>query len=194
MRAPTDPYPGVLRAVMLARIAGDAAGALSLMETIRFEPVPRKPEKWPTRAVIAAVYEADHYHCRYCGEKVVLTPVMRLLARLYPEQFPYQASWKGDSTHPAFVSRSATLDHVVPIADGGDPLERSNLVTACWGCNRRKGDLRLDEIGWSLIEPADPCWMGLTDLYFPLWQAAGEPELGEDERWWLRASRNKPGA
>ena len=73
-------------------------------------------------------------------------------------------------------------------------MERSNLVTACWGCNRRKGDLRLEEIGWSLIKPADPHWKGLTDLYFPLWQAAGEPELGEDERWWLRASRNKPGA
>ena len=88
------------------------------------------------------------------------------------------------------MSRSATLDHIVPITAGGDPLARFNLVTACWGCNRRKGDLRLDEIVWALVEPADPTWRGLTDLYFPLWRAAGQPELGEDERWWLRASRD----
>jgi hypothetical protein len=68
-------------------------------------------------------------------------------------------------------------------------LEMSNLVTACWGCNRRKGDLRLDEIGWSLVEPADSTWMGLSDLYLPLWEAVGKPKLGDDETWWLRASR-----
>lgn len=48
------PNPGVLREVLLARIGGDVAGALSL-------PVLRR--------------------------KVILTPVIRLLARLYPEQF-----------------------------------------------------------------------------------------------------------
>jgi hypothetical protein len=62
---------------------------------------------------------------------------MRLLARLYPEQFPYHAYWKG----------------------------------------RRKGDLRLEEIGWTLIEPADPGWMGLTDLYFRLWRPLSPSSL-----------------
>lgn len=80
---------------------------------------------------------------------------MRLVSRLYPQQFPYHPNWKAGSTHPAFVSRSATLDHIEPIGLGGDPMDPDNLVTACWGCNRRKGDLRLEEIGWSLIEPAD---------------------------------------
>jgi 5-methylcytosine-specific restriction endonuclease McrA len=191
VRAPTDPYPNVLRDVILARIDGKLDAALSLMESIRFEPAPRKTEKWPARAVIASVYAQDRYQCRYCGEKVILTPVMRLLARLYSEPFPYHTNWKADSTHPAFVSRSATLDHVIPIAGGGEPLERSNLVTACWGCNRRKGDLTLDEIGWSLVEPADPTWLGLTDLYIPLWEAAGRPRLGEDETWWMRAIRTR---
>lgn len=189
MQGPDDPYPDVLRDVMIARIAGRNDDAFNLMDTIRFKPVPKKTEKWPTRPVIAAMYRQDHYHCRYCGERVILTPVMRLIARLYPDQFPYHAYWKADSTHPAFVSRSATLDHVVPIAGGGNPLATDNLVTACWGCNRRKGDLRLEDIGWSLVDPADPTWKGLTDLYHPLWEAAGKPHLGEDETWWLRATR-----
>ncbi len=62
---------------------------------------------------------------------------MRLLARLYPDQFPSHAYWKG----------------------------------------RRQGDLRLEEIGWTLIEPADPGWMGLTDLYLRLWRPLSPSSL-----------------
>jgi hypothetical protein len=82
----------------------------------------------PTRVIVAAVYADDHYHCQDCSEKVIPTPVMRLLARIYPEQFPYHAYWKADSTHPAFISRSATVDHIVTFAGGGDQLARSNLA------------------------------------------------------------------
>jgi 5-methylcytosine-specific restriction endonuclease McrA len=189
MRAPDDPYPDTLHEIIKARIAGDEAAASKALAGIRFEPRLRRPERWPSRTVIARIYARDNYHCRYCGERVILTPVMRLVARLYPEQFPYHPNWKADSTHPAFASRSATLDHIVPIADEGDPVDPANLVTACWGCNRRKGDLRLDEIGWSLVEPADKAWKGLTELFFPLWEAVGRPDLSEDEAWWLRATR-----
>ena len=179
MRAPDDPYPDTLHRIIDARIAGDEVTALKALAGIRFEPRLRRPERWPSRTVIAKIYARDNYHCRYCGERVILTPVMRLVSRLYPKQFPYHPNWKADSTHPAFVSRSATLDHVVPIADEGDPVDPANLVTACWGCNRRKGDLRLDEIGWSLVEPADKTWKGLTELFFPLWEVAGQPDLSE---------------
>ncbi|MGH3695672.1 MAG: HNH endonuclease [Pseudonocardiaceae bacterium] len=189
MRAPDDPYPDTLHEIIKARIAGDEVSASRALAGIRFEPRLRRPERCPSRTVIAGIYARDNYHCRYCGERVILTPVMRLVARLYPEQFPYHPNWKTDSTHPAFVSRSATLDHVVPIADEGDPVDPANLVTACWGCNRRKGDLRLDEIGWSLVEPADKAWKGFTELFFPLWEAVGRPDLSEDEAWWLRATR-----
>jgi hypothetical protein len=90
-------------------------------------------------------------------------------------------------THPAFISRSAALDHIHPIAGGGDPTALDNLVTACWNCNRRKGDLELDELGWTLVEPRDKEWKGLTELFRPLWEAAGHPSLGEDESALMRA-------
>jgi hypothetical protein len=187
VRAPDDPYPDTLARVIQTRIAGDQTAALSEITAIGFTPPERRVEREPARSVIAGVYARDHYHCRYCGERVILTAVMRLLARLYPEQFPYHPHWKADATHPAFISRSATLDHAHPIADGGDPLALDNLVTACWNCNRRKGDLRLDEIGWTLAEPLDTNWRGLTDLYRPLWEATGRPALSEDEQTWMRA-------
>jgi hypothetical protein len=115
---------------------------------------------------------------------------MRLVSRLYPDLFPYHPNWKADSTHPAFASRSATLDHVQPIAGGGDPVGLDNLVTACWSCNRRKGDLHLAELGWSLVEPRDARWQGLTELFRPLWEAAGRVPLSEDDHAWMRAVDN----
>jgi len=95
-------------------------------------------------SVMARIY--DKYQCRKYGGKVILTPVMRLISKGFLDEFPYQQDWKADATHPAFITRSATLDQVEPIALGGDPVAEANLATACWGCNHRKGDLGLDEL------------------------------------------------
>lgn len=185
-----DPYPQVLERALRALGAGDGDRARKVLDEIRFEAAPRRAERWPATSVIARVYARDCFQCRYCGEKTILTPVMRLLSRLFPMEFPMHPNWKSDQTHPAFVSRSTTLDHVQPIVGGGDPVDETNLVTACWGCNRRKGDLTLEELGWELQRPADPHWRGLTELYEPAWIAAGRPALSETEMTWMRATRN----
>lgn len=187
MRAPIDPYPDSLAEIIRARIRGEDEAALVAVNEICFRPPNRQKGRWPSMSVIAKVYACDHYQCRYCGERLILTAVMRLVSRLYPEQFPYHPNWKADSTHPAFISRSATLDHIHPIAGGGDPIAPENLVTACWSCNRRKGDLDLHELGWALVEPRDKEWKGLTELFRPLWETAGRPSLSEDEMAWMRA-------
>ncbi len=185
-----DPYPAVLERALRFVIDGDVEGGRSVLDEIRFEPTPSSGVKrWPSTTVIARVYARDCYQCRYCGERTILTPVMRLLTRLYPEEFPMHPNWKASETHPAFVARSTTLDHVVPVAGGGDPVAESNLVTACWGCNRRKGDLTLEELGWELRDPTDTTWRGLTDLYEPAWVAVGRPALGASEQAWMRATR-----
>ena len=31
-----------------------------------------------------------------------------------------------------------TVDHIIPIKNGGDPWDRSNLQGLCWACNKRK--------------------------------------------------------
>lgn len=191
----TDPYPNVLQRAIRHLAAGDLETARSALDEIRVEPTSRSTGPTPSLKLTAQVYERDRYQCRYCGAKTILTAVMRLLARLFPDEFPMHPNWKADQTHPAFVFRSATLDHVVPIAGGGAPVSEDNLVTACWGCNRRKGDLTLDEIGWELrSEPPDPDWHGLTELYEPAWIASGRPALATTEMTWMRLTRIPPTA
>lgn len=34
---------------------------------------------------------------------------------------------------------SPTIDHVIPVSEGHDPYDESNLVVACRPCNSRKG-------------------------------------------------------
>lgn len=41
-------------------------------------------------------------------------------------------------------------DHVVPISKGGGN-DKTNLVTACVPCNRKKSDKSLKELGWELV-------------------------------------------
>lgn len=171
-----------------ARIAEDAGAVATALEQLAFSPVLPPVRKEPSIRTIARVYARDGYICRYCGQKVVLTAVLRLLHRLYPDVIPFQSNWRAGLTHPAFEALSATLDHLDPVAGGGDHLEPSNLVCACWTCNRRKSDLTVAQLGWAVRPiPEDQEWDGLVGLYAPLWAAAGRPALSDYEREWMRA-------
>jgi 5-methylcytosine-specific restriction endonuclease McrA len=181
-----DTYPDSIELIIRSRLAGYEETAERIVTDIAFEPRPRTRGPWPTRSVISAVYTRDRYQCRYCGQKVILTPVMRLISRLYPRRFPYNRNWRVSDTHPAFAARAATLDHVKPVAHHSGPFGEEELATACWSCNMRKGDLPLEALGWRLLDAADESWMGLTELFEPLWRAVGRPALGADELAWLR--------
>jgi 5-methylcytosine-specific restriction endonuclease McrA len=174
-------------ALAVALVQGRNDKAEGALERLAWVPTPMAPRPEPSIRVIAQVFQRDGYECRYCGQRVVLTAALRLLARLYPQVIPYHRNWRIGMTHPIFSLLSATLDHVEPVATGGDPLDLGNLVCACWACNRRKGDLSVASLGWSLRPHAQDAWRGLADLYVPLWEAVGKPTLSEYEREWMRA-------
>ncbi|MGR6320784.1 HNH endonuclease [Micromonospora soli] len=44
-----------------------------------------------------------------------------------------------DRTAPRFHPRSPTLDHVIPLSQGG-PHTRANTRCACFECNSKRGD------------------------------------------------------
>jgi hypothetical protein len=60
------------------------------------------------------LYARDRYQCRYCGEKVILTQVMRLLSRLHPNG--------GDSLGETSHSRWRRLCGLVRLADARETL------------------------------------------------------------------------
>jgi len=184
-RPQTDEYPDELERVIELLLTDGreaASGALAAIAQPRRAVAVRAD---PSESVVAAVYRRDRFRCRYCDARLIPTPIMRLLADVFPDDFPYHLHWKGGETHPAFSSRSPTVDHVVPWVAGGtnDP---ENLACACWICNQVKGDLRLEQLGWELLPiSGDTTWDGLTRFYRPLWELAGRPATA-DHRLWVR--------
>lgn len=147
MRPQPDDYPDhIERALEALTSDGLDAGAAAL-EPIAYPPRDLAGKRRVGREVMAQILRRDHFLCRYCGGKTIVTPVMELLGALYPEAFPFQSSgWKAGVTHPAIISRSPAIDHVLPVAYGGgnDP---DNLVTACNACNTIKSDFTLEDAG-----------------------------------------------
>lgn len=103
---------------------------------------------------------------------------------LLPRRLPVSPKLEGRRDSPAILSRSATLDHVIPWAAGGTN-ELDNLVCACRVCNRVKGELTLEQLEWELQPIPDSDWDGLTRYYRPLWELAGQPSVA-DHPFWVR--------
>jgi HNH endonuclease len=192
MRPETDSYPDQLELVVNALLdGGEEAGAAALMSIAYSKrEMARRPSITRTRA--ASVFLRDGFACRYCGGRTILTAVMELIARLYPDSFPYHPNWKGGMTHPAIIARSASVDHVKPVSQGGDPLDLRNLATACWPCNATKADLALEQLGWTLLPTAHSDWRGLTERYPELWVRAGYPDSTNHRAWMLALGLQAP--
>jgi hypothetical protein len=184
---PEDDYLAVLGEVIDAVLADGPDAGREVLAPIawRRREIATRPAL--RRTLIGEVFRRDHFTCRYCGAELIPTPIMQLIAGLYPDLFPYHPNWKGGETHPAILSRSPVVDHVVPGSAGGEWLDDANLVTACWPCNARKSDFTLEQLGWQVLE-VDPgaTWDGLTYRYLDLWQAAGEPRP-EHHKGWIAA-------
>jgi hypothetical protein len=185
---PDDDYPAAIQKVIEAVLErGKDEGAKALREiAYPRRAIANRPAL--TREIQGRVFRRDRFRCRYCGGRLIPTPMMELLGGLYPDQFPWQPNWKGGQTHPAILSRSPVVDHVDPGSVGGAWLDVDNLVTACWPCNARKGDISLSRLGWELLPIPQDDWDGLTRYYAALWRAAGAPKP-DYHRSWMKALR-----
>jgi hypothetical protein len=74
---------------------------------------------------------------------------LRLINRRLPEQFPFHPHGKFDACHMAFLDHLATLDHINPLAGGGND-EESIWVTTSMTRNLVKSHRSLAELGWTL--------------------------------------------
>jgi 5-methylcytosine-specific restriction endonuclease McrA len=186
LRPQPDNYPQHIEASIEAFLtAGKRAGRAAL------QPIAYRPQVIPRRrsvplSVRGEIFQRDRFRCRYCGSKVIPTPIMDLVGYLYPDIFPWDPGehWKAGTTHPAFVLRSPFVDHVVPVSSTGESLDRDNLATACNPCNSIKADFSLDKLpGWKLRPIPNADWDGLTSSYPALWKKAGKPNPKRHLAW-----------
>lgn len=89
----------------------------------------------------------------------------------------------------AFNRNQLTLDHIIPIVQGGRK-SWENIVTACKGCNQRKGGRTPAQAGMQLLKkPKQPVWLPGSNL------ATGPAKASNNvsERWniYLKLDRNK---
>jgi hypothetical protein len=124
----------------------------------------RAAQRMPTALMEAEICERDGYRCRFCGCRVVIKAARALMDRLVPGAIRWGAA--SGARHAAFFALTATIDHLVPHARGGDNSP-GNLLTTCQPCNFGKGDWLVDEIGLfdpSSRPPVVDAWDGLARI------------------------------
>jgi len=136
------------------------------------------------------IFIRDGFIDRYSGNRLIFPPVLRLISRLLPEEFPFHPNWKMNESHMAYWELSPTVDHIVPVARGGADDE-TNWVTTSMVRNSAKSNWTLEELGWRLLPPGDfKHWDGL--IGWLMQYLKGAPEHLRDahiKRWYNAAFR-----
>lgn len=130
----------------------------------------------------------DGFIDRYTGERLVNPGILKILSNYYPNEFPYHPHWKTNKTHIAYWETVPTIDHIVPIARGGED-NKDNWVTTTMKNNLIKNNYTLEEVHWMLYPKGSiEEWDGLTKTFIKLVEK--DRELLKDTyiRSWYNAS------
>ena len=110
----------------------------------------------------------DGFIDRYTGEKLLNPGILKVLSTYFPDEFPFHPHWKMTETHIAYWELIPTLDHIYPIAKGGQD-DKSNWVTTSMKNNSIKSNYTIDEIHWSLHPQGNITeWDGLSKSFMNL--------------------------
>ena len=111
------------------------------------------------------IFIRDGFIDRYSGNKLIFPPVLRVLSKLMPEDFPFQKNWKTSECHIAYWQLLPTIDHITPVSRGGVDIE-SNWVCTSQLNNSAKSNWLIDELGWVLHPPGNfKKWDGMLGWY-----------------------------
>ena len=121
----------------------------------------------------------DGFIDRYTGEKLLNPAVLKILSVYFPNEFPFHPHWKTTETHIAYWELVPTIDHIYPIARGGQDIQ-DNWVTTSMKNNLIKSNYTVEEIHWTLHPQGDISdWDGLSNAFIHL--AEQNPELLKDK-------------
>ena len=139
-----------------------------------FQPKEYKKRGFSPAETIATCIR-DGFIDRYFGTKMVFPPVLRVISNVFPKEFPYHPNWKMSACHIAYWKLLPTLDHVIPIARGGEN-SIDNIVCTSMLHNSVKSNFTLEEIGWSLGPCGDfKIWDGM--MYWYVMYIDNHPEM-----------------
>lgn len=180
-----DAFAAICAAVSSKSIDDARCLARNVLPHVAVVPAVRKYSD----AQALAVWRRDGYIDRYHGTRLVFPGALRLLSEIMPEEFPFQPNWRVTDCHVAYWELSPTIDHVVPIARGGDDAE-PNWVTCSMATNAAKSNWTLDQLGWEL-HPGGSLeeWNGLEAWFVE--ETARRPEVvaaNRAIRQWARAA------
>ena len=131
----------------------------------------------------------DGFIDRYTGNRLLNPGILKIISHYFPNDFPYHPHWKMTETHMAYWELIPTIDHIYPIAKGGEDKE-SNWVTTSMKNNSIKSNYTIDDIHWSLHPAGDIAdWDGLTSLFVQL--VENDSELLKDNyiKSWYKVSQ-----
>lgn len=97
------------------------------------------------------IFLRDGFIDRYSGEKLLFPGLIKIMTIEFPEIFKYHRNWKMSKTHMIYWDLCPTVDHLVPVARGGQDME-TNYITTSMVRNSAKSNWTLEEIGWKLHE------------------------------------------
>lgn len=117
----------------------------------------------------------DGFIDRYRGDRLVFPGALRVLSHYLPQDFPFHKNGKMSEGHVAYWTLFPTIDHILPVARGGQDQE-DNWVTCSMLSNSIKSNWLLEELRWEL----KPCgsleeWDGLMPWFFS--QVKRDPSL-----------------
>ena len=128
------------------------------------------------------VFSRDRWYCRYCGDSVFFSPILKVLEKISPGHGYYHPNGKSSEMIPLFANKFASVDHINPVSKGGEN-NLDNYVTSCWECNLKYGN-KTQEEGKPIPNPIntlDDKWDGLSSLY---------PKLSDKDDKWIEIINN----
>lgn len=166
----------------------NSAAGSTIRAKYPFTPIEKETRRYSEIQQMEQFFK-DGFIDRYFGTRLVNPGMLRVLSEMFPEEFPYQAHWRTQECHIAYWDYQPTLDHIVPIAQGGKN-EPSNWITTSMKGNLAKNNFTLAQLHWQLYPKGNlDDWDGLSrifieivDQYPGLTQVAGI-------RKWDRATR-----
>jgi hypothetical protein len=111
------------------------------------------------------IFLRDGFIDRYSGDKLLFPGLIKILTIELPDIFKYHRNWKMSDTHLIYWDLFPTVDHLIPIAKGGQDNE-SNWITTSMVRNAAKSNWTIEELGWKLFDKGQlDNWNGLINYF-----------------------------